>query len=258
MPCDRHLPFGSGPGGRSAAANGASLSGGLHGKIVDVLGREISAGVHPPGSVLRVEDLEQRFGISRSVVREVVRTLASIRLVVGRQRIGIVVRPRAEWNTFDPALIRWLLEVDRTNQVRTLVELRTAVEPVAAGAAAHRAEAGQVEELTRLAGRMRELAVEGDLEGFLEADVAFHSLVLSASGNEMFAQLHEVVREVLRWRTEQGLMPAHPEPMAVDLHGEIARCIGEGNSARAEEAARELVAESLHGTLALLESSPEA
>ncbi|WP_438387492.1 FadR/GntR family transcriptional regulator [Actinopolyspora saharensis] len=240
------------------AANGARLSGGLHGKIVDVLGREISSGTHPPGSVLRVEDLEQRFGISRSVVREVVRTLASIRLVVGRQRIGIVVRPREEWNTFDPMLIRWLLEVDRTNQVKTLVELRTAVEPVAAGAAAQRADAEQVAELARLATRMSELASAGALEEFLDADVAFHSLVLRSSGNEMFAQLHEVVREVLRWRTEQGLMPARPEPMAIELHDEIARCIGRGDGRRAEEATRELVAEALHGTLELLDAPSEA
>ncbi|SDK08647.1 DNA-binding transcriptional regulator, FadR family [Actinopolyspora mzabensis] len=231
------------------------MSGGLHGEIVEILGREISAGVHPPGSVLRGEDLEQRFGISRTVVREVVRTLASIRLVVGRQRVGIVVRPREEWNTFDPKLIRWLLETDRANQVKTLVELRTAVEPVAAGAAAQRAHAEDVTELLRIAERMNELAEAGDLEGFLEADVAFHSLVLRASGNEMFAQLNEVVREVLRWRTEQGLMPAHPEPLAVGLHGEIARCIEEGRYGRAETAMRELVAEALHGTLRFLEST---
>ena len=108
-----------------------ALSGGLHGKVVEVLGAEISAGQHPPGTVLRIDELEQRFGISRSVAREVVRTLASIRLVVGRKRVGVVVRPREEWNTFDPALIRWLLAADWVGQVKTLVELRTAVEPPA-------------------------------------------------------------------------------------------------------------------------------
>lgn len=230
------------------------MTGGLHGRILDVLGREISAGVHPPGSVLRVEDLEQRFGISRSVVREVVRTLASIRLVVGRQRVGIVVRPRSEWNTFDPTLIRWLLAADRANQVKTLVELRTAVEPVAAGAAAHRASRESVDELAGIAERMAEMAEKGSLEDFLEVDIAFHSAVLAASGNEMFAQLREVVEEVLRWRTEQGLMPAHPEPLAVELHREIVDCIGRGDDARAETAMRELVAEALHGTLELLET----
>lgn len=232
------------------------MSGGLHGRVVDVLGREISAGTHPPGSVLRIEELEQRFGISRSVVREVVRTLASIRLVVGRKRVGIVVRPRSEWNTFDPALIRWLLAADRAAQVKTLVELRTAVEPVAAGAAAQRAPGEDADRLVTLAGLMATHAETGDLDEFLDCDVAFHSLVLSSSGNEMFSQLHEVVEEVLRWRTGMGLMPEHPEPVAVRLHHEIAECIHGGDRERAESAMRELVAEAFEGTLELLESRP--
>ena len=83
------------------------MGGELHDKVVEVLGREIAGGVHPPGTVLRTEEAEQRFGISRSVAREVMRTLASMRLVFGRKRVGNVVRPRAEWNLFDPVLIRW-------------------------------------------------------------------------------------------------------------------------------------------------------
>ena len=60
---------------------------GLHDKVLDVLGREIAAGDHPPGAVLRTEEMEQRFGISRSVAREVVRshqTLPAILLVGDR------------------------------------------------------------------------------------------------------------------------------------------------------------------------------
>lgn len=225
------------------------MGGDLHDGVVDVLGHEIAAGQHPPGGVLRIDELEQRFGISRSVAREVVRTLASIRLVVGRKRVGIVVRPRDEWNTFDPALIRWMLAADWVAQVKTLVELRTAVEPVAAGGAARRAEADDSARLVELSQRMAVTARTGDLDAFLDADVAFHRLVLSASGNEMFAQLHEVVEEVLRWRTAHGFMPKHPTALAVRLHCEIAECIHGGDGERAETAMRELVAEALEGTL---------
>ncbi|GAA3356185.1 MULTISPECIES: FadR/GntR family transcriptional regulator [Saccharopolyspora] len=234
------------------------MSGGLHGQVVDVLGHEISAGVHPPGSVLRIDGLEERFGISRSVAREVVRTLASIRLVVSRKRVGVVVRPRAEWNTFDPALIRWLLAVDRSAQVRTLAELRTAVEPVAAAAAARNAGHEQAARLVALAERMVATARAGDLETFLEADVAFHGLVLAASGNEMFAQLEDVFGEVLRWRTGRGLMPEHPKPVALRLHCEIAECVRGGDPARAEAAMRELVEEAFEGTLESLDAERRA
>jgi DNA-binding FadR family transcriptional regulator len=228
------------------------MGGGLHDKVVDALGQEIAAGVHPPGTVLRIEETEQRFGISRSVAREVMRTLASIQLLVGRKRVGMLVRPRAEWNTFDPTLIRWLLAADRPGQLRTLAELRTAIEPVAAGAAALRASDADAARLVALAERMVATARAGDLDAFMDADVDFHRLVLSASGNEMFAQLHEVVEEVLRWRAGHGLMPEHPRPVAVRLHCEIAECIRGGDRTRAEEAMRDLLAEALEGTLARL------
>ena len=225
------------------------LSGGLHGRVVEVLGAEISAGQHPPGSVLRTDELEQRFGISRSVAREVVRTLASIRMVVGRKRVGVVVRPREEWNTFDPALIRWLLAADWVGEVRKLVELRTAVEPLAAGLAAQRCTEDEADRLVETSREMQRLASAGDLADFLDADVVFHRTVLSGSRNEMFAQLHEVVEEVLRWRTTHGLMPTHPSDLAVRLHREIAECVRAGDAQRAESAMRELVAEALQGTL---------
>lgn len=226
------------------------MAGGLHDRVLDVLGHEIAAGTHPPGSVLRTEDVEQRFGISRSVAREVVRSLASIRLVVGRQRVGTVVRPREDWNAFDPQLIRWQLAADRTAQLKTLAELRTAVEPVAAAAAAQRASHEDAARLVSLSERMVATARAGDLDTFMAADVEFHRLVLTASGNEMFAQLHEVVEELLRWRAGHGLMPERPRPVAVRLHCEIAECIRSGDRARAEGAMRELVAEALEGTLA--------
>lgn len=233
------------------------MSGGLHGRVVEALGHEISAGVLAPGTVVRIDELEERFAISRSVAREVVRTLASIRLVVGRKRVGIVVRPRADWNTFDPALIRWLLVADRAKQLKTLVELRTAIEPVAAGAAALRAGDADAARLVTLAERMVATARAGDLDTFMQADIDFHGMILSASGNEMFAQLHEVVEEVLRWRTGHGLMPAHPSPVAVRLHCEIAECVRGGDQVRAESAMRELVAEALDGTLRRLESEAD-
>lgn len=230
------------------------MGGGLHGKVLEVLGGEIAAGTHAPGGVLRIEQLEERFGISRSVAREVVRTLASIRLVVGRKRVGIVVRPREEWNSFDPMLIRWRLAADRSAELKTLAELRTAVEPVAAAAAAGRAEDDHVARLVALSERMVATSRAGDLDAFMDADVEFHRLILTASGNEMFAQLHEVVEELLRWRAGHGLMPVHPRPVAVRLHCEIAECIRAGDKIRAEWAMRELVAEALEGTLSGLDS----
>jgi len=139
-------------------------------------------------------------------------------------------------------VIRWRLAGgDRANQLRSLTELRSGVEPVAAGFAARRATPEQCGELTGLAIRLATPARAGDLEEFLEHDVAFHRLVLEASGNDMFARLADVVAEVLAGRTHHHLMPAEPSPVAVRLHAQVAEAVQSGDAGRAEEGMREIV-----------------
>lgn len=215
---------------------------GLHGQVLAALGPAIASGEYPPGMVLRIEELEARFGVSRTVIREAVRVLESMRLVGSRRRVGVTVRPREEWSVFDPLLIRWrLANSDRPNQLRSLTELRWAVEPVAASLAAQYATPDQCGELTGVTIKLASAAKARDLTTFLEHDTAFHRLVLIASGNEMFARLHETVAEVLAGRTAHHLMPAEPEPTAVRWHAEVADAIRCGEASRAEETMRQIV-----------------
>ncbi|MCP2261755.1 DNA-binding transcriptional regulator, FadR family [Streptoalloteichus tenebrarius] len=219
---------------------------GLHGRVLDALGPAIAGGAHPAGSVLRIEELEERFACSRTVIREAVRVLESMNLVSSRRRVGLTVRPREEWNLYDPLVIRWRLAgADRAHQLRSLSELRSAVEPVAAGYAARRATAEQCGELVGLAIKLAATARARDLRAFLEHDIAFHRLVLHASGNEMFGRFHDVVGEVLTGRTEHHLMPAEPHPTAVRLHADVAQAIQCGDAERAEAAMREIVVQAM-------------
>ena len=98
---------------------------GLHGSVLDALGQDIVSGATAVDSVLRIDQLDERFGVSRSVVREAVRVLSSMGLVETRRRLGVRVRPRSEWNVFDPRIIRWRLAgPDREDQLVSLGELR--------------------------------------------------------------------------------------------------------------------------------------
>ncbi|MFD7247498.1 FadR/GntR family transcriptional regulator [Streptomyces massasporeus] len=214
---------------------------GLHGRVLDTLGPEITAGEYPPGSVLRTDELAQRFDVSRSVMREAVRVLESMYLVESRRRVGVTVRPKSEWNVYDPQVIRWRLAgSDRPGQLRSLTVLRSAIEPVAAGLAARHATAEQCAELTECALGMVAHSRGHKLEGYLHHDVAFHRVVLVASGNEMFARLGDVVAEVLTGRTQHDVMFEDPDPAAVTLHVQVAEAIREGDAARAEELTREI------------------
>ncbi|MFF3932717.1 FadR/GntR family transcriptional regulator [Streptomyces hirsutus] len=214
---------------------------GLHGHVLDTLGPEITAGAYPPGSVLRTDELAQRFEVSRSVMREVVRVLESMRLVESRRRVGVTVRPACDWNVYDPQVIRWRLAgADRPRQLRSLTVLRSAVEPVAAGLAARNATAEQCAELTECALGMVANSRGHRLEGYLFHDMAFHRVILTASGNDMFARLGDVVAEVLAGRTHHDVMFDDPDPAAVTLHVQVAEAVRERDAARAEELTRQI------------------
>ncbi|MFD5818068.1 FadR/GntR family transcriptional regulator [Streptomyces sp. NPDC127038] len=219
---------------------------GLHGQVLESLGPAITAGDYPPGSVLRTDELAQRFEVSRSVMREAVRVLESMYLVESRRRVGVTVRPKSEWNVYDPQVIRWRLAgADRPHQLRSLTVLRSAIEPVAAGLAAANATAEQCAELTACALGMVATSRGQQLERYLVHDVAFHRVILRASGNEMFARLGDVVAEVLSGRTHHDVMFEDPDPAAVTLHVQLAEAVREGDAPRAERLTREITAGAL-------------
>jgi DNA-binding FadR family transcriptional regulator len=198
----------------------------LHVLAVEHLGSRIVAGRLEPGTVLRTETLEAELRVSRSVVREAVRVVQSLGLVETVRRVGIRVRPMAAWNLFDPSVIRWRLASERKGaQLRSLTELRKAVEPEAAELAARFAAPEQGAALMGIAAAMRAAGRAGDVDAFLADDVEFHRAVLRASGNEMFAALGDAVGEVLHGRTSSGLMPAHPSEEAMQWHVDVADAI---------------------------------
>ncbi|MET9650292.1 MULTISPECIES: FCD domain-containing protein [unclassified Streptomyces] len=214
---------------------------GLHPHVLAALGLAITAGEYPPGSVLRSDELAQRFDVSRTVVREVVRVLESMHLVESRRRVGVIVLPTERWNVYDPQVIRWRLAgADRPRQLRSLTVLRSAVEPVAAGLAALHATPEQCRELTEQALGMVATSRGRQLEAYLVHDVAFHRVVLNASGNEMFARLGDVVAEVLTGRTRHQVMFEDPDPAAVTLHVQVAEAVREKDAVRAEELTRQI------------------
>lgn len=221
-----------------------SVGTGLHDPVLDAIGLEIACGATPAGHVLTLDGIQERFGVSRTVAREAMRVLESMGLVRSRRRVGITVQPAEAWNAFDPKVIWWRLSgSDRDAQLRSLTELRIAVEPFAAGAAALGASAAQRSRLVAVAAELRALGGAADQDGFMERDVEFHTLLLRSGGNEMFAALADVVAAVLRGRTRLGLMPHRPAPEALDLHEDVARAVAEGLAERAEEAMRGLLAE---------------
>lgn len=205
--------------------------------VLAELGTRIVDGRLGSNSTLTLDALQNEYGVSRTVAREVVQVLASMGLVESRRRTGIRVRPADEWDHFDPAIIRWRLEGDaRASHLHELSQLRAAIEPPSAALAAQHADEPARREIVRLAEEMETAGSAGDLKTFLDLDIAFHRLLLTASGNVMFEALGDVVEEVLRGRTDHHLMPAEPKPEARRLHVMVAEAVAAGDADVAEAA----------------------
>lgn len=238
-------------------AEGETHSSGLHARVLDLLGPAICAGELASGSVVRTDELELRYGVSRSVVREAVRVLASMGFVASRRRVGVQVLPSSEWNLYDPQVIRWrLASPGRIAQLRSLTELRAAIEPEAARLAALRAPLAAASELMGLAGKLWAAGQSNDSETFLALDIEFHRLVLSSSGNEMFGKLDSLVAEVLAGRTHYGLMPEHPHNEALQLHVDVASAIQRGNPDEAQTAMLHIMQRAFREMSSIWEGDP--
>lgn len=206
----------------------------LHDLGLAIVGGEIGADTR-----MTLSDLESKYGVSRTLARDVIRTTDALGLTSSRRRAGILVQPRSAWLVLDPLVIQWRLESeDRLSQIASLTDVREAIEPRAARLAAVHATDQQAELLVALAQILVDLAQRGlgRAEEYLSADVSFHSLLLEASGNEMLYAMRGMVADVLRGRAVHGLHPAWPELATISTHLQIAEAIRARNPLAAEAA----------------------
>ena len=81
-------------------------------------------------------------GVSRTVVREAVKSLVAKGLLRTGPKVGTRVQPADDWNWFDPDVVAWQSKAGLTRDfLRDLQELRRVVEPAAVRLAAQRATA---------------------------------------------------------------------------------------------------------------------
>src|SRR5690349_23211669 len=83
---------------------------GLHGEVVERLGRRILSGELNAGVTLDIPGLERELDVSRTVLREALRVLKSKGLVDARPKRGTFVQPRTEWLLLDHDVVRWQFE----------------------------------------------------------------------------------------------------------------------------------------------------
>lgn len=169
---------------------------GLHNLVVQQLGRLIVSGELAPGEGLpREEVLAERMNVSRTALREAMKVLVAKGLIESRQRTGARVREAIHWNQLDADVLGWRCASMPTESfVEKLIEMRELIEPGAAAAAAKRRTDAQLKDLKKAYDAM---AASEDLDGWAEADLAFHETLLRATNNELMVSLFSVIETAL-------------------------------------------------------------
>ncbi len=162
--------------GRPAARN-------YHSYVINEVGRAIVSGDMPVGSSLPGDaEMMDRFGVSRTVLREALKTLEAKGLVEARAKVGTRVLPQARWNLFDRQILAWKLESGPSPAFLASVQtIRESREVHAARLATRHREAEHVRLLNYWLNQHTVMAHQP--EPFAMAEFEIHRVVAEASGN---------------------------------------------------------------------------
>jgi DNA-binding FadR family transcriptional regulator len=187
----------------------------------------------------REAELEARFGVSRTVVREAVKVLISKGLLSSSSGIGTWVLPAHSWNFLDPTVFSWARAGGSVELViANLFTFRNAVEPAAAAEAAR---CGTKEQLAIIKAALDVLCAEDTtFDAWVEADVQFHTALYLASNNVFLASLAGLFREFFEMSFSVSSSNAHYQH-CLQEHVDVYRAIAAHRPIKAAEAVRVLL-----------------
>lgn len=188
-----------------------------------------------PGDHLPTErELSQQFDVSRTVVREAVRSLVGKGIIDARAGRGLrvaAVDGSAVWESMS-----LMLGHDASRDYRKLHEVRAVIEVEVARIAAERADDGELAELTGLLEHMQ--AVLADNDAVSLADLEFHRALARATHNELFLVVLEAIQDpMLEIRRTTFVLPGRAHA-AYEQHAAILNQIKERDPRAAATAMR--------------------
>lgn len=184
-----------------------------------------------PGDLLPTESvLCEDLGVSRSSVREAVRTLASLDIVEVRHGHGTYVGGLSLSPLVNGLIFRSTLNTDRTfKTLREVVDIRIALDLAQTDDLVAVFEGTTNEELDQLVEGMR--ARRSARESFIEEDRDFHTRLLRDVDNAIvrelvgaFWEVHTAVVPML------GIPPAADIDQTVEAHGDMLKALEKGDA----------------------------
>jgi DNA-binding FadR family transcriptional regulator len=213
----------------------------VHGNTVEGLGSDIVAGRYAPGAAIPPEPiLCEELGVSRTVVRESIKSLIAKGLVTTGPKVGTRVQPPDQWNWFDADVIVWQTQAGLSIEfLRDLQDLRRVVEPAAVALAASRATPEDIADMEEAyAGMKQAIEFGGD---YITPDLRFHQGLIRSSHNRMLVQMSRALGALLRTSFEISTTRKNGPASSLPLHRAVLDAVIARNPARAEKAVLVLI-----------------
>ena len=225
---------------RKKAANAPAIKN-IHGVTLDRLGEAIVAGRYPASASIPPEPLLcAELGVSRTVIREAVKSLVAKGLLVTGPKVGTRVLAEEQWNWFDPDVVAWQSRVGLTREfLRDLQEMRRLIEPAAVRLAAERATPAVIAEIESAYAGMKDAIENGG--DYVSHDLRFHQGLLRACGNRMMVQMSKALGALLRTSFEISTTRPDGPAASLPLHRAVLDAVIERSPIKAEIASRLLI-----------------
>ena len=207
----------------------------IYEEIVRQIKALISEGRLKSGDQLPPErDLAEQFKVSRTSVREALRTLESLGLIEIRPGEGTFVREVSVESLIEP-LAQVILS--HREAIAELFEARRLLEPAIAGLAARHATRDEIQEMDRILEDQAK-AVAAGLTG-LAQDAAFHAAIAGSARNRAITRIVNALMDLLTQSREESLQtPGRPTRSHED-HRRILDAIRRRDETAAQRAMRD-------------------
>lgn len=238
----------------SAFRNSDSLVRNVHGQIAERIGLSIVRGDIAPGELLPSElRICEMMDVSRTVVREAIRTLVGKGLLESRPKSGTRVRAPEYWNHLDADVLRWRLEAtDTDGYLAKIFQLRQGLEPTASALAA---TAATDQDRDRIRAAYDAMVAARSNEAFVTADLEFHKSIYLATRNEFFWPIAQMFETTLRPSFAIAATGDH-RARALREHRDVMEAIAARDPERARQATAVLLGHSVKDLVVIRGRNP--
>lgn len=183
-------------------------------------------------------DLAKGFSVSRTLMRDILRSLEEKGLIERKTHVGTRIRGIHSWNLLDNEVLEWGSGIFSQQRLFvSLLELRLIIEPQAAALAAMRANHDELQNIHTAFDDMLQLGPDGDAERIdQEGDMAFHEAIIKASGNLFVSQFGSVIRAALYHTINLSVRALNNHATSIDNHRRLLNAIEGRNSQKAYSA----------------------